>query len=119
MRERQTQNMAHALRNISENWMLEKLEKTGHKWTRQAQWGYRIFDFWSHALGIAVEVDGLTHNKSYDAQRDEYNYQTSGIVILRVNNLDERDASAALEYIGSSCTWNERREQLGLKSIRN
>ena len=118
MRARQSQNMSRALTNANENWMRDILEKTGHKWTRQAQWGFRLFDFWNHSLGIAVEVDGLEHNKSYDSSRDEYNYQTSGIVVLRVGNLNRDDADKAVAYITSSCTWNERRSELGLPFIR-
>ena len=38
--------------------MAEKLAATGHRWSRQAIWGKRIFDFWCATLGIAVEVDG-------------------------------------------------------------
>lgn len=97
--------------------MLEHLKTTGYKWKRQRQWGYRLFDFWNTKIGIAVEVDGLTHDKNYDAIRDEYNYKTSGILVLRVRNFNEDDASKVLAQIADSCTWNERRAQLGLKPI--
>jgi hypothetical protein len=52
LKERQKENYARCVNNKSENWMLEKLKKTGLKWTRQAIWGFRMFDFWSAKLGI-------------------------------------------------------------------
>lgn len=118
MKMRQDQNLAICWKNSNEAWMAEKLEKTGWTWKRQAQWGYRLFDFWNFALGIAVEVDGLSHNKSYDAVRDAYNLQRSGILVLRVRNRNEEDARRALTEIEKACLWNERRVGLGLKPVR-
>lgn len=114
MKERQNQNLARSARNPNENWMGEKLATTGRKWRRQAQWGYRLFDFWCHELGIAVEVDGPEHRIDYDNHRDEYNYRRSAILVLRVRNQNEEDAAAVLGIIASSCTWSERRQQLGI-----
>lgn len=117
MREKQLQNSERARDNQNENWMRDILDHSGYEWTRQAQWGFRLFDFWNHRLGIAVEVDGPEHNKPYDAIRDQENYQTSGILVLRVRNLNEEDAAEALGLIVLSDTWNERRAGLGLKPI--
>ncbi len=52
---------------LAEVWAHPFLKQTRLKWTRQSVWGYRIFDFWCHEKGIAVEIDGLTHDKDYDA----------------------------------------------------
>jgi very-short-patch-repair endonuclease len=90
------------------------LAKTGKKWTRQAMWGYRIFDFWCAELGLVVEVDGATHKIEYDNYRDEYNYRRSGIVVLRVPNFCEESAKLALDVIASAETWKERRLKLGI-----
>ena len=109
MRARKAQNMARAINNSNENWMLECLEKTGHRWTRQAQRGFRLFDFWSHELGIAIEVDGPEHRADYDSYRDEYNYRRSGVVVIRVRNKNEEDAARALKIIGLSGTWDARK----------
>ena len=117
MKQRQDQNIERSRDNPNENWMLEKLQLTGLNWTRQAQLGYRLFDFWSHECGIAVEVDGPEHDVDYDSARDEYNFCRSGILILRVRNKNEVDANAALLIINSAETWNERRQRLGLKLI--
>lgn len=118
MKMRQDQNLLECQSNPNEAWMLRKLETTGWKWKRQAQWGYRLFDFWNAYLGIAVEVDGLTHDKVYDGVRDDYNWERSGILVLRVRNRDEADAEKALETIQGACDWNERRASLGLKPVR-
>lgn len=118
MKRRQQENVERSKTNRSEAWMAEKLKRTGLKWKPQAQWGYRLFDFWNALKGIAVEVDGLTHNEAYDAVRDRYNYERSGIVVIRVRNGNEADAHEALERIAALNTWNERREMLGLTPIR-
>ena len=114
MRQRKNQNVVRALKNQNENWLASILATTGFKWTRQAVWGYRIFDFWSHKLGIVVESDGPEHNKNYDAYRDDYNLRRSGILIIRVRNRNEEDVNHALSLIKNSSTWPERREVLGL-----
>lgn len=114
MRMRKDQNIGRSLRNPNENWMALKLNATVRKWTRQATWGMRLFDFWCAELGIAVEVDGPEHREDYDAYRDEYNFRRSGIVVLRVRNLNEEDAEKALAAISREVTWKERREALGI-----
>lgn len=116
MRMRKEQNLARALTNKNENWMADLLATTGLKWTRQAQWGYRRFDFWCAHLGVAVEVDGAEHREDYDAYRDEYNFRRSGIIVLRVRNLSAEDAAAALEAIGKQSPWKERRVAMGLNT---
>lgn len=117
MRERQRQNRITCLNSKAESWMLDKLKGTGLKWTRQATWGYRLFDFWNHLIGVAIEVDGPEHMSFYDKVRDEYNYRTSGIAVLRVRNFNNQDALCALEKISKSESWNERRAALGLNPI--
>ena len=114
MRSRQEQNVRCTASNPNENWLEERLSTTGYKWTRQACWGYRIFDFWCHELGIAVESDGPEHDKQYDAYRDEYNMRRSGILVLRVRNRNEEDVKNALSVIAAAERWKARRERLGL-----
>jgi len=120
MRNNLAKNKKKSKYNKAENWMGGKLDKTKFKWTRQAMWGYRIFDFWCHHLGIAIEVDGPEHekNKDYDSYRDEYNFRRSGILVFRVRNMNEEDAKAALELINTSDTWSERRQSLGIYGNR-
>lgn len=114
MRMRQEQNLETAQKNPNENWMAERLRTTSERWKRQLIWGFRVFDFWCGRLGIAVEVDGPGHDPDYDAYRDEYNYRRSGIVVLRVRNMNEADAANAIERINGSLTWSERRHALGI-----
>lgn len=118
MKMRQNQNKQICTTNRNENWMFEILKRTGLKWSRQAQWGYRLFDFWNAAKGIAVEVDGPEHDPEYDCIRDAFNYKKSGIVVLRVRNGNDEDAAKTVVAIHSSGTWNERRVSLGLKPIK-
>jgi very-short-patch-repair endonuclease len=114
MRMRAVQNLERALVNKNENWMACKLQGSGFKWKRQAQWGNRIFDFWCSSLGIAIEIDGPEHDHIYDAYRDEYNLRRSGILVLRVRNLSEEDASICMATVASSCSWRERKEGLNI-----
>lgn len=107
MRLRQAQNRAKY--SAAENWMWEKLCKTGERWTRQAMHGYRLFDFWCHRIGVAVEVDGPEHRPDYDAYRDKYAWCRSAIVVLRVPNYDEARAADAIHVIANSQDWLERK----------
>lgn len=115
---RQAQNKMKAKNNPNEQWMAEHLAKTGLKWTPQARWGFRIFDFWCSKLGIAVEVDGVEHDALWDVVRDEANYAVSGILVLRVRNRNEEDAARVLAEIATSESWNDRRAKVGKKPIR-
>jgi len=114
MRERQQQNLKLCLSSRAEEWMLQKLKTTGLKWTRQAQWGYRLFDFWCAKLGCAIEVDGSEHDADYDEYRDEYNFRRSGIIVIRVQNFDESSAEMALRLISQLGPHSDRKQELGI-----
>lgn len=116
LRERQTQNRASCLLSNAETWAAECLKMTGLKWTRQALWGCRLFDFWNAQKGIAVEIDGPEHNKTVDLARDKYVYERSGIVVLRVSNFDSARMNEAIEEINKSVLWKCRRDKLGLST---
>jgi len=111
---RQNQNRVMSRTNPNENWLADKLKEAGLRFKRQRRWGYRIFDFWSAHLGIAVESDGPEHDKDYDGYRDEYNYRRSGIIVLRVRNRNEEDTAKVIEKIKKARTWKQRREAMGL-----
>lgn len=114
MEMRQKQNVSMSANNPNENWMARILKKHsgGARWDRQYKWGYRIFDFFSMKLGIAIEVDGAEHKESYDSFRDVHNFLRSGIVVLRVRNKNEGDAMKAVAFIENSDTRKERRRKL-------
>lgn len=118
MKMRQQQNQIACQRIKAETWASKRLQSTGLKWKRQVQWGFRLFDFWCYAKGIAVEIDGQSHNADYDDDRDTKDFQRSGILVLRVPNWDEETMERTLSIIASAETWNERRLRLGLKPIR-
>ena len=110
--------MSQAKVNKNENWMKDLLEKSKYKWKRQAQWGYRLFDFWCAEIGVAIEVDGEEHNKEYDSIRDIKNMLTSGIVVFRVRNRNENGARKIITRVNKiEGDWNTRRLSLGLKPI--
>lgn len=90
------------------------LKKTKLKWTRQAYWGFRLFDFWCHRLGVAVEVDGPEHIRERDEERDQYNFHRSGIIVIRVRNFSEPDAAACLREISKTGPWAERRAAMDI-----
>lgn len=104
-------NLERAVANPNENWMAAKL---GVGWTRQAVRGYRIFDFWHHGLGCAVEVDGPEHDRAYDNYRDEYVFRRSGVIVLRVRNKCEEDAKTVIATIRRLDTHKDRRAKLGI-----
>lgn len=109
---RKSENVKQSQKSKAEAWMAGRIQETGIRWTRQAQWGHRLFDFWSAALGIAVEVDGPEHDAAYDLYRDEYNFRRSAIVVVRVPNFSDEDASKAVGFIRNERTWNERKTYL-------
>jgi len=116
MAKRQNQNRA---RNIkAEEWFAAKLPATGLEWTRQASWGFRLFDFWCHAIGVAIEVDGPEHDVYADELRDQLDFNRSGIIVLHVRNWQEHDADEALANVQRYPSWNARRKSLGKPLIR-
>ena len=117
MKMRQVQNIEQSRYSRAEAWAADKLDSTGLKWTRQSIRGWRVFDFWNHRLGIAVEIDGKEHDPIKDARNDANNWKVSRIVVIRVKNFDEDDMDKALKEIAESKTWNERREEAGMKLI--
>lgn len=118
MQMRQRQNRVNCLRSAAEEWLRRKLDASGFAWSRQAQSGYRLFDFWNHRLGIAVEVDGPEHDRDADLAHDLWLLQCRGILVLRVRNFDEEEAAKALAAIASAESWNKRRSFFCLKAVK-
>lgn len=119
MRKMKAQNRARMPWLKAEKWFLEEYisrlpKEPKFKFSRQSEWGYRIFDFWWHEMGVVIEVDGPEHNAGYDAYRDTYNFLRSGIVVLRVKNFDDTTAVKAIENLVVECSWTDRRRSLGL-----
>jgi very-short-patch-repair endonuclease len=118
MRKRKAQNLVNCESSTAESTVFNALQQTNYKWSRQATWGWRIFDFWNHTLGIAVEVDGPEHDSIHDAENDAKNWKTSRIKVLRIRNYNSEDLQKVLDEINKSDTWNKRRTEAGLKLIR-
>jgi len=107
MKARQKENRSKT--SPAEEWAERRLRQTGLKWTRQAVWGCRLFDFWCGHLGVAVEVDGPEHNPAYDAVRDGHNLNRSAIIVLRVANFDDQRMDEIIATLPTLQTWGERR----------
>lgn len=115
MAKRQNQNRA---RNIpAEEWMAAKLATTPWKWTRQARWGFRLYDFWCHQLGIAIEVDGPEHVAGVDQVKDQLDWNRSAILVFRVSAFKEADAVEVLDLLARHSSWNDRRKDQGKSLI--
>src|SRR5690349_15405912 len=116
MKMRQSQNRVGCRDNAAELWAKDILEmRTDLKWTRQAIWGFRLYDFWCGTLGCAVEIDGKDHKKRRkdDEHSDEYHFRRSAIVVLRVPNFDGQALNVVLDHIHGLKPWNQRRSQVG------
>lgn len=113
MRMRQNQNKSRVL--AAEDWAYGFLkQESGIAWTRQAAWGFRIFDFWNANLGCAVEIDGPEHDAGYDGYRDEYNFRSSGIIVLRIRNFDQESARIAIKRMRLLGTLSERKKAIAI-----
>jgi very-short-patch-repair endonuclease len=62
----------------------------GFKFRRQAIVGNRICDFFCPAKGLIVEVDGETHDREQDLNRDQKIFEATGFETLRITNADVR-----------------------------
>lgn len=117
MRKRKQQNIERSRDNRNENWLSVELKATRLSWTRQATWGFRVFDFWCAAKGISVEVDGWEHDKNRDSASDVNDFKRSGIIVLRIKNGAHWIVPRLLAAITGASSWNDRRAQLGLDPV--
>ena len=60
----------------------------GHKFCRQEVIGWRIVDFFCPVKGLAVELDGETHDRQIDLGRDARMQSEFGFRVLRFTNDD-------------------------------
>jgi len=73
-------------------WRLLRSRKLkGHKFRRQHPIGGYIVDFYCHAAGLIIEVDGKIHetteNKMYDDERTKI-LEANGLKVIRFSNDD-------------------------------
>ncbi len=99
----------------AERWFWSQLcSRTQEKWTYQAVWGWRVYDFWCAELGVAIEVDGPEQDISKDRKRDAYNWKRSAIHVFRVPNFNQGRADTILFLVNSLDGWLHRRRRHGL-----
>jgi very-short-patch-repair endonuclease len=60
----------------------------GHKFRRLDVIGYRIVDFFCPAKGLAIEIDGDTHDRELDLVRDRRMLSEFGFRVIRFTNED-------------------------------
>lgn len=61
-----------------------------------------------------MEIDGPEHCRIRDAARDEDDWKTSGIIVLRVKNFHEKEMDLAIAKIKTISPWLQRRKELGI-----
>jgi very-short-patch-repair endonuclease len=79
-------------------WMAVKNKRlSGLDFDRQRVIGNYIVDFYCHALGLVIEIDGLSHvgKQAYDAVRDDY---LSGLG-LQIAHFSDRQVACELPRI--------------------
>lgn len=114
---RQLQHRAKGMTK-AETWFFENfLMKTQVKWNKQCAWGFRLFDFWNHRLGVAIEVDGPEHNEETDLIEDFKEWERSRIITIRVRNFNRDDATYCMEKLPLVEPWDARRFAAGLSRV--
>ena len=98
----------------AEEWAKERLKETGLTWSRERIWRWRLYDFWNHELGCAIEIDGPEHSPEADKKRDADDFKRSGILVLRVKNFNNQDMDNVIRDVMSLDSWLLRRERMGL-----
>ncbi len=88
-------------------------------WSRHYLWGYRVFTAWNKSRGIGIIVDREEPSLEQHSLDIHILYQ-SGILIVRLPYGEGKAISKLVGRIArdQDTTWNERRQQLGLKPLR-
>ncbi|RYX84421.1 hypothetical protein EON83_09850 [bacterium] len=88
-------------------------------WNRHYLWGYRVFNAWNKQRGMGIIVDCEQPSLEQHSMDIHIMYQ-SGILIWRLPYGDGKAIPKLLARIArdGDTTWNERRQQLGLKALR-
>ena len=88
-------------------------------WSRHYLWGYRVLTAWNRTRGVGIIVDRAEPSLE-EHSLDIHIFYQSGILILRAPYGDQRSIAALLARIqrDGNTTWNQRRQQLGLKPFR-
>jgi very-short-patch-repair endonuclease len=90
---------------------LRRSRHDGLHWRRQQVIGGFIVDFYCHAAGLAVEVDGTVHDiqVEYDTERD-FLLAARGVRIMRIRNDELRhDLDGVLARIAAQAGSNPTR----------
>jgi len=87
-----------------------------HKFRRQAVIGFRIVDLFGPAKGLAIELDGDTHDRDDDLRRDQRMLREYGFRCVRfanhevMGNIDGVLTALKLALDAQPERWSKRRE---------
>jgi very-short-patch-repair endonuclease len=95
--------------NLNENQVRDALVASGLRFSRNSQFARRFVDFYIHAHGACIEVDGREHNVAYDELRDIWLFK-QGILVFRMKNGDEARLAEIVAKI-ASCSGATKRKQ--------
>jgi very-short-patch-repair endonuclease len=113
LREYRKANYELSIRNPHEIKVRRLLKRKGVLFHPQLVFRNCIFDFFVMEKGVAIEVDGTTHNPEEDQKRDAYLFDTYGIITIRVKNSDMEAANKAVEAVRLFKRWPDRLTDLG------
>jgi very-short-patch-repair endonuclease len=90
---------------------LKKKQMNGYRFTRQKPIGEYIVDFYCGKLGLAIEIDGITHDDKieYDRRRQK-SIEKQGVKFLRFTDDEVKENTEAVLNIISR--WIEENEEV-------
>ncbi len=98
----------------AELWAKDRLRKAKINVSFQKVFDRSIFDFFCFEKGIAIEIDGSSHDPVKDELRDNHHFEMHTIKTLRIPNFDDERMNEIINLIRLSDTWDDRK-----KSARN
>ena len=100
--------------NKNENQVADALKHAGIRFSRNSQFARRFVDFYMHAYGVCIEVDGPEHNAGYDELRDLWLFK-QGILVFRMKNGDSARLAEIIEIIKKCSDARTRRRKISEK----
>ena len=100
--------------NENENQVADALRREGIRFSRNSQFARRFVDFYIHAHGACIEVDGPEHNAEYDELRDMWLFK-QGTLVFRMKNGDSERLCEIIEIIKKCSDARTRRMSISKK----
>lgn len=100
--------------NANENQVFHALAAAGLRFSRNSQFARRFVDFYIHAHGACIEVDGREHDSAYDELRDKWLFK-QGILVFRMKNGDSQRLVEIIQAIKGCSPARIRRSKISAK----